>query len=89
MRTTSPTMDGVTSSRWVRKRVRPRSGGSALGAPARQSDHIAGLGRRRRLEAKLADDANDPLHQFDVVGEPAARILEIVFKPDADVSAQQ
>src|SRR5262249_61839740 len=45
----------------------------------RQSHQLACLVRRRRLHVEIADDAHDPLDQLDIVGEAAARVIEVVL----------
>ena len=43
----------------------------------------------RRLHAEVANDPHDAFHQLDIVRETPLRIVQVVFKADAHMSAEE
>src|SRR3712207_6619678 len=66
-----------------------RSPGALRAGPARQPDHLTGLGRRGRLVPELAQDPHRARHKLLVRRELALRVVVVVLEADADVPAQQ
>ena len=52
------------------KGIAQASGRTLAFLQLRQPDDLARFGRRRRFQAEFADNADDTLDQFHVVGEP-------------------
>jgi Transposase IS66 family len=55
---------------------------------SRQADDFARFCRRRRLQAEIAHDSNNAHDLLDIGRKLAARIVEIILKADADVTAE-
>lgn len=56
---------------------------------ARQIEYLPGLLWGRRFIAHFTDQPNNSLSQLDIGGQPALRVIQIVFQADPDMSAQQ
>ena len=61
---------------------------SCAGAGSWQAHDGARLGRRRRLHAQVADDADQAFHQPDIGRQFAMRIVQIVFQAGTRVPRQ-